>query len=156
MDNSITIALIAVGTALVSSVPGVLAYFNQKRLSASDATQKITEAAVRLVDPLQNQIDSQQARIETLEKENVRLREKIAILSKKNEYITELEMSKERLEEHIALLSAKLDIQGRMIQTLINAMRGFIHAPTQDQCEAMEKLLDDMEKQVEQSIRTNE
>ena len=147
MDNSIIIALIAVGSATAASIPGILAYFNQRRMAASDATQILTDAAVTLIEPLRKQIIDQSARIAILEKENSDLKTQLGVLIRKNAYIEDLEVTKDKLEEHIAVLTGRIETLERTLKNVIDAFRKYIENPGIVGGDQMIELLKDIEVQ---------
>jgi len=71
MDNSYLIII----TALIAAIPGTLALLGQRRRDKVNETDKLTGAAMKMVDRHEQEIERLTARVDYLEKANRLLRD---------------------------------------------------------------------------------
>lgn len=145
MDSAVLIALIGAAAAALAAVPGLLAYFAQRRAGRVDALERMSDAAVALVEPLT-------ARIESLEGENADLRRAIEGLARRNARLEGLEFERTRLETRLAVLTARLESLERANRRLTDAVRAYLKSPSREAGRQIEKLLAQVENQAGEGI----
>lgn len=138
MDAAVLAALIGAAAAALAAVPGVMAYFAQRRTGRADVLERMSGAAVTLIEPLQ-------ARIESLETENADLRRAIEGLTRRNARLEGLEFERTRLETRLAVLTARLESLERANRRLTDAVRAYLKAPSREAGRQIEKLLAQVE-----------
>jgi cell division protein FtsB len=113
--------MIPVIVAIVAAIPGILAFFGQRRKDKTDAAEKITAAALDLVEPYQkrvaemeNQISKLRTGLAAVEAENSKLKTNIELLVKENQVL--------RAENNT--LTCKISDMERQITDLEHRPRG--------------------------------
>ncbi len=145
MDGAALGALIGAVAAALAAVPGILAYFGQRRAARADVLERMTGAAVALVEPLQ-------ARLETLESENADLRRAVDGLTRRNARLEGLERERTRLETRLALLTSRMESLERANRRLTDAVRSYLKAPSREAGRQIEKILAQVENQAAEPI----
>ena len=140
MDGAVLGALIGAAAAFLAAVPGILAYIGQRRATRADVLERMTGAAVTLIEPLQ-------ARIESLEAENADLRRVVEGLTRRNARLEGLEFERSRLETRLAVLTARMESLERANHRLTDGVRSYLKAPSREAGRQIEKLLAQFENQ---------
>jgi cell division protein FtsB len=145
MDGAVLGALIGAAAAILAAVPGILAFLGQRRAVHADVLERMSGAAVTLIEPLQK-------RIESLEAENADLRRVVEGLARRNARLEGLEFERTRLETRLAVLTARLESLERANHRLTDAVRAYLKSPSREAGRQIEKLLAQFENQVSESL----